>query len=340
MKDSLLKKIWKDPVGSKVIAYGLIFVLSQIAIFIWGLIKSLDFFQVYSQIFKFFQSPLSIKDWLVILLFTALVIIIIVMIQKQKRVKPETENNPESETTETEKEIETEIREAPTVFFHHRFCDAFPGFNAGYREFRSKRDIINRLKILLASPLTFDKGDGYGIDSTPIWWFRGSSAMHIKRFEVLKRRRILLDYDELIIDKVIAHRGHSYYQDFVYLECKADKATGLYEHNQLTLENFFNEGKEYKEEYGILKNRFISRQDYDDGSTILNGKPVKTIGAELRSRTLIKYNFIICAKFAPYNCDEFSRNSKEYFRQLLKKQITFDEFAQWMNEFPKSRLDR
>ena len=143
----------------------------------------------------------------------------------------------------------------------------------------------------------------------------------------------------MIIEKIVAFRGNSYYQDFVYVQCKADKSTGLYEHNQLNLENSLDEGDEYQEEFAIFKNKFISRQDYDDGATIINGKPVKTIGAELRSRTLIKYNFIICAKFAPYNCREFSATSKEYFKNLLKNQITFEEFAKWMNSFPKNRND-
>ena len=107
----------------------------------------------------------------------------------------------------------------------------------------------------------------------------------------------------------------------------------------MSLEHSFEEGGVYQEEYAIFKNKFISRQDFDDGSTVINGKPVKTTGAEFRSRTLIKYNFIICAKFAPYNCHEFSATSKEYFKKLLTNEITFDEFARWMNNFPKNKND-
>jgi hypothetical protein len=344
MKNDWLKKMWKDPVMSKVIAAAIIFILSQIFIFIGGLIAQLNFIQVYIKIFNFFNTNYLVNGWVLGILITLLVVFLLIILFRLKNPVKGLQilNEKELETDkteETEEPQETEIRTEPTVFFHHRLCDAFPGFSHGYQEFKSQRDIRNRLKILLAPPLTFDKGEGHGIDRTPIWWFRGGSALHVKRFEILNRQKVLFNYDELIIEKIVAFRGYSYYQDFVYVQCKADKATGLYEHNQLTLEKYFDEGGEYQEEFAIFRNKFISRQDYDDGSTIINGKPIKTIGAELRCRTLIKYNFIICAKFAPYNCHEFSATSKEYFMNLLKNQITFDEFAKWMNKFPKNHND-
>jgi len=346
MKNEWLKKTWKDPVWSKVIAAAIIFILSQISIFIWGLFTQLNFIQVYNQIFNFLKSTYFVKGWFLAILIIALVVFLLIILFRKKNsaqtvqiFEEELEVKKGKENEDSDEPEETEIRKEPTVFFHHRLCDAFPGFSHGYQEFKSKRDIRNRLKILLAPTLVFDKGEGHGIDRTPIWWFRGGSAGQVKRFEILNRQKVLLNYDELIIEKIVAFRGYSYYQDFVYVQCKSEKATGLYEHNQLTLENSFDEGGTYQEEFAIFKNKFISRQDYDDGSTIINGKPVKTTGAELRCRTLIKYNFIICAKFAPYNCHEFSATSKEYFKNLLKNKITFDEFAKWMNKFPKNHND-
>lgn len=344
MKIDWFIKTWKDPVGSKVIAAAIIFIFSQLFIFIWGLFTQLNFIQVYNLIFNLIKTNYIVKGWFLVTLFALLAtFLLIVLFRKKNSVQTLQIVNEEElkkhKILESKESGESVISEEPTVFFHHRFCDAFPGFSYGYQEFKSKGDIRNRLKILLSSPLSFEKGLGHGIDKTPIWWFRGGSALHIKRFEIIDRKKVLVNIDELIIEKIVAYRGHSYYQDFVYVQCKADKATGLYEHNQLSLEDSFNEGGEYQEEFAIFRNKFISRQDYDDGSTIINGKPVKTIGAELRSRTLIKYNFIICAKFAPYNCQEFSANSKEYFKNLMKNQITFDEFAKWMNTFPKNHND-
>jgi hypothetical protein len=54
---------------------------------------------------------------------------------------------------------------------------------------------------------------------------------------------------------------------------------------------------------------------------------------------LTKYNFIIAAKFSPYNCQDFSRNSGEFFGKLLRDEIEFDEFVEWMKHFEKNHSD-
>lgn len=301
-------KIWTDPVWSVVISWVIILIITQIFVFIWSLIIKIKFFHVYQNMYF--------------------------------RIKNFTKKESKTSTNDKAIEIvETNIRIAPTVFFHYRFTDAFPGFTRGYQEFNSTKDIESRLKVLLQSPLRFDKGEGYGIDTRPIWWFRGGSALPIERFEILDRKKILLNSDELIIEKLVAYRGHYYYQDFVYLECKPDKTTGLYKHNELDMKNAYKEGGVYYEEFAIFRKKFISIQDYDDGATIIRGKPVKIVDAKLRSRTLIKYNFIICAKFAPYNSPDFSDKSKGYFMNLLENKISFEDFICWMNKLPKNPND-
>lgn len=338
MKIEWIKKIWKDSVGSKLIAAGLIFIISLIAIFFWGLITKLNFFGIYKKIFDLLKTDFLIKGWLLLILIFILLSTVLFLI---RTIKKKIKDSPKvSEKVQEFKEPEkTEIREASTVFFHYRFCDAFPGFSSSYKWFTSKRDIRNRLKILLANPLAFDLGEGYGIDIRPIWWFRGSCAIPIEKFEILNRKKVLLYIDELIIDKIAAYRGQSYYEDFVYVQCLPDRPTGLYNHNQQYIESCINEDREYQEEFGVFNNRFISRQEYDDGSAIIKGKPVRTIGAELRSRTLTKYNFIIAAKFSPYNCQDFYRNSHEYFGKLLRNEIVFDDFINWIKKFPKNHND-
>ena len=199
MKNKFLRKIWEDSVWSKVIAAGLIFILSQIIIYVWGLIAKLNFIQVYTNIFEFFKTTYIVKGWFLLILFLAIAVSLIIIILRKKPTvqtleQTENEESKENQTEESDEIIETEIREEPTVFFHHRLCDAFPGFSHGYQEFKSKRDIRNRLKILLSSPLSFDKGEGHGIDRTPIWWFRGGSAFHIKKFEILSRQKVLLNH--------------------------------------------------------------------------------------------------------------------------------------------------
>jgi len=305
-----MEEIWKDPVWSKVIATSIIFLLSQLFVFIWGIIKNVGFIETYKNIFKNIKKKLTTN--------------------KQN-------NKKQNIIKENDKELE--IYEAPTVFFHYRFCDAFPDLEYGYQWLNSRKDINNRLKILLAPPTIFKKAKGYGVITDPIWWFRDSSALPIEKFKILNKKKVLINIDELIIEKIAAYKGRSYYEDFVYIQCLADKPTGLYEYNKEFIETLNKNNEVYKEEYGIYKKHFVTRQEYDNGSAIIKGKPKKINGAELRSRLLTKYNFIIAAKFSPYNSHKFNHYSNEYFNKLLKEEISFDEFVNWMRTLPKNHND-
>ena len=109
------------------------------------------------------------------------------MKNKFKKTNVSLSNSDLEKKSENQILEETEIKLAPTVFFHNRFCDAFPGSSNGYKWFFSKSDIKNRLKILLKDPLSFDNGEGYGIDKRPIWWFRGSGSLPLEKFEILNK---------------------------------------------------------------------------------------------------------------------------------------------------------
>ena len=307
--------IWKDPVWSKVIASVLFFILSQIFILLWSIIKKLKFVDVYKNIFKFlrFKRGGAAKK----------------NISSSKSVI----NSPESN------DLNPRIILQPTVFFHYRFCDAFPGLEPGYLWLTSRRDIHYRLKILLSYPTIFRSCEGHGTTTDPIWWFRGHSALFIENYSILNRKKCLINVDELIIDRLAAYKGRSYNQDFVYVECSPDKPTGLYKNDTEVIKDFYERFGEYKEEFGIYKCRKISRQEFDDGSALIRGKPHKIEEADLRVRNLTKYNFIISSKFSPYNCEQFSRDSKSYFIGLLKNTLSFDAFIEWMEAFPKNWLD-
>ena len=340
---TLVKKIWKDQVGSKVIANiittGIIFILSQIGIFLLGLYNSLNFIETYKKIPTLINETFSNQSWILIIIASVVVIAILVFMFFKFKKLITNYLKKQSEKSEEEINVETEIRDAPTVFFNNRFRDAFPGFSNDFKQFESRREIHKRLKILLKEPLKFDKGLGYGIDKRPIWWFRDSGAMPIEKFKILNRKKILLNSDEFIIKKIVAYRGSSYFKDFLYIECSPDKPTGLYKHDSAYIESRVAENRGYQEEFGVYKKKFITRQEFDDGSALINGKPVKTFGAELRSRSLTKYNFILAAKFSPYNCRDFTRNSGEYFGKLLRNEIEFNEFVEWMEQFPKNPND-
>lgn len=301
---STFNNIWTDPVWSKVISWIIILITTQVFVLIWSLIRRIKFVQVYVNIYK------GIKDF-------------------SKKKSKTSADNKESET------VDTTIRIAPTVFFHQRICEAFPGLNYGHTWFTNKKDIHRRLKILLKHPTKFDSADGFGVTSDPVWWFRGGSALYIDSFKILSRKKVLLNIDELIIDKICVFRGRSYYQDFVYVECLPDKPIGLYTHDQ----EYINEAFDYHEEYGIFKKRIIKREELDDGSAIIKGKPVKVTNAELRTRSLKKYNFIIAAKTSPYNSRAFNVESRRFFPQLFDNEELFNQYIDWMNVQPKNRYD-
>lgn len=100
------------------------------------------------------------------------------------------------------------------------------------------------------------------------------------------------------------------------------------------------------EEYGVYKPypfywKKITKQEEDDGSTKIFGKLVKMDKdkVESRCRFLTDYNFIIAAKGSPFNCQAFDRTSEPYFRGLLEKTVTDEEFNEYLLRFPKKERD-
>lgn len=117
MLNTNLNEIWIDPVWSKVIAAMIIFISSQILVFILGGVKKIGFFEVYRRAYN--NSKSKINKW----------------VEKKNRKKAE----PSIETSDS-----LEISEAPTVFFHYRCCDAFPGIDRGYQWLTKSKDINTR----------------------------------------------------------------------------------------------------------------------------------------------------------------------------------------------------
>lgn len=340
MKIINYKKIWNDPVWSKIIANGLGFIISQIGIFFYGKINKINFFDVYKAIFKSLSEHYLISGWIILLVILLIGTSVFITIKYFKSIHSIKSNEVKAiiKPKELKKPEINKITEASTIFFHYRFCDAFPGYDNDYRWFTNQKEIQNRLKILLAYPTKFDKAEGHGI-TDPIWWFRGSSALFIDHFEILNKKKVLINIDELLIEKIAAYRSTSYYNDFVYVQCLSDKPTGLYKYDKKRIEEFYKEHGEYREEYGVFNDQLVSRREFDDGSALIKGKPTRIEGTKLRTRNLTKYNFIIAAKFSPFNCTEFYNNSEIKFIKLLNNELKFDDFIVWMKAFPKNHYD-
>lgn len=231
--------------------------------------------------------------------------------------------------------------EESTVFFARRMAEAFPGVR-GVCEFSDRKEINKRLSILLQAPLKFEQGLDRA-DTDPVWFFRAGAAEDIKSFLRIGNNKVLMNTDELLIKRIVVYRDSGrYYGQYVYVEVDADKPCGCYSHNEDTMKYMVDKRGYYDEEFAVFKpswylpERKITRQEYDDGSAMVNGKPMRLHGrAELRLRYLTSYNFILAAKFSPFNCHEFDRTSGEYFKGMLNGTISVKQFDEYMMVFPK-----
>lgn len=239
------------------------------------------------------------------------------------------------------KDLAIKATEESTVFFARRMAEAFPGVR-GVCEFSDRKEINKRLSILLQAPLKFEQGLDRA-DTDPVWFFRAGAAEDIKSFLRIGNNKVLMNTDELLIKRIVVYRDSGrYYGQCVYVEVEADKPCGCYSHNEDTMKYMVDKRGYYDEEFAVFKpswylpERKITRQEYDDGSAMVNGKPMRLHGrAELRLRYLTSYNFILAAKFSPFNCHEFDRTSGEYFKGMLNGTISVKQFDEYMMVFPK-----
>lgn len=225
-----------------------------------------------------------------------------------------------------------------TDFFHsERFTKAFPGVR-DVEWFYDKQVITDRLARLLKPPLKFyDADSGGGISGwVPIWWWRGLSNNPIESFEVLPDGRVLLDKQELVPSRLAAVNGRGYYQSLVYVECAADQPTGLYKRSQVEVDRTRKEFGYCWEEFGLVHGRLIHRTEFDDGAAVLDEKLVELNDeAELRTRYVTTYNFVIAAHESPINNKQFDLEFEQSMNELLLGKDVFDRLIDRFSKLPR-----
>lgn len=221
-----------------------------------------------------------------------------------------------------------------TAFFSQRLAQAFPG-QRGLKWYEPQ-EAIKRFERLFKQPLKFQNGT-HGCVGDPVWWFRGGTAMYIEKFKKLGKKKILLDIDELSLNRIAVYISSSYYKSFVYIETKGEKQTGLYNIDESGIKRHIDTFGYSYEEFGLLNGKTeISRQKYDDGATVQKGKVINFSDAELRVRYLSNYNFIVCAKQSPYNSRKFCRETKDMFNEILKGNMKAEDFFEYLeNDYEK-----
>jgi len=93
-------------------------------------------------------------------------------------------------------------------------------------------------------------------------------------------------------------------------------------------------------EYGLFRKKYVTRQEYDDGVTVVNGKPVDLIGkVKLRTRKLSKYNFLIAPSTSPINNNCADQPIADIMNDMLKGTATIDGLKNLIFRLPKNGQD-
>ncbi len=325
-----IKNYWNDPVWSKVISAIIIFGLTNIYILIKSMYEKVAFKSVAFDVINYFKSTTVINN---LILWISTIIVLWSFYVFLKTVVKKFKNN-QNEVLEEEIEELPRLGRSSTDLFSHRLASAFPG-QRGLQWYDSKT-AVKRLAIVFKGPLEFEPIIGSEAVGDPFWWFRAGKSMYIKQFQSLSKTKILLGIDEFEINRIAVNISQSYYKCFIYVETKGEKQIGLY--------NYTNEDVKRKkelfgycsEEYALFGDRPISREDYDDGATIINGDVVETFGAKLRIRYLSEYNFIISAKQSPFNSQKFDRESNDYFNAILKGEKNSNDFLELLENYERN----
>jgi len=331
----LKQKYWSDPVWSKVISTVIIAVGGGILGLLWAVIKSLyqniPFKTVVSQFWEVLSESTPINNALIVFVAACLLFSVVKFASRLYKVKKT------SSPVEKDCEALPKIQEHSTVFFEYRLSDAFPG-QRGLVWYTDPKTIVSRLSIALSDPLQFDRNEvplDYVCD--PVWWFRGHSSMFISTFKKLTSTKVLMDFDEMYIDKIAVNIDKHYYKCFIYVELKADKPSGVRKVDEEYINDHFKHFKYVREEAGYYKGKYYSREEYEDRATVRKGKVIPIPEMTLRVRYLSRYNFLIAAKQSPFNSTKFENESGKLFDNILSGNATLDDFMDTLDSYKKKQ---
>ena len=224
--------------------------------------------------------------------------------------------------------------EHSTVFFAKRFAAAFPGVR-GIRWFDDPDDIRQRLQALLEQPLVFE-------DSSPIWWTRGGSNLHISSAS-MTGETLVINGDEMRIRRVAAISPASYKYSFVLLDVAPLPPIGIYEHTEGRIAEIAEDKSPfpyYWEEYGIVDGKhFITRGELDDGSAVIDGKLQSVAGrVSYRGRYVTDYNRVICGGGAPIMDPRYDSRLEHHLNAMLQGEDHLEEMANEVTRLPTGRF--
>ncbi len=151
----------------------------------------------------------------------------------------------------------------------------------------------------------------------------------------------MLDVIELDVDFIVPVREFTdEKRNFVYLQAKPEKETGLYKYEDNWLQKYMNQGLDenhgyfFYEEYGVWKDKLITREEYDDGSAIIDGKPTRVSGAKLRIRYVTPYNIVICGQDNVLNNFRIDEAATKLFDDILLGRKSVEDLIAFVADLP------
>lgn len=219
------------------------------------------------------------------------------------------------------------LLQSSAAFFSERFGQAFPGVR-GIQWFDDPKVAVDRLCLLLKDPLVFS-------NTSPIWWWRNGD-LQISSIRRESPGFLLMDSDELQIKKVAAVDIGAYWQQFVYVEVLPMEPSGVYPDRDVKRRT---ETRGYcSEEFALFRGKCISREEYDDGAAVIDEEVVSLDGnAELRTRYLTPYNFIIAPVGSCINNQDFDGERVDMLDGMLNGTCTIEQIAERVRVLPKNR---
>ncbi len=207
--------------------------------------------------------------------------------------------------------------ETSTTLFGWRMAKTFPGEH-GIVVLEGEA-AVDRLAILLEPPLT--GSDGSGQQRAPFWWFRGGLSCSIEEFVRVSACECIMGPMELYVRRIAACRDADERREFVYVEMDGQDPTGLYPVRTVEV------GKWHVEEYAIFGEHLLTLAEFMDGYTMIDGEPVRTVGAARRVRFLSPYNLIITGKSSPLNSSEYDTRSRPIFKGILRGEAEIEDLV-------------
>lgn len=163
-----------------------------------------------------------------------------------------------------------------------------------------------------------------------LWWTQGSSNMDIKNFSRLNDDTWLMDYTEIQIEKIwVFKNSYSLDHNFILLKTKAMPNFDIYNDEASTI----------REEAAWFMGRYISREEYDDGVTEINGKTVWLNGkAQLRVRNLQPQYYFITTSSHPIGLFQNDSTVTAVYRKLIQTDKFETEDIEQLTKLKKHRI--